>query len=152
MTICEASSSCEASPPDPTVAADIHLTIADAAARTGTTVHTLRYYERADLIDPVDRTVAGRRRYSQLDLNRIDFIGKLRSTGMPIRDVHRYVELLRTGEATERQRLDILEQHRSRVLEQLEEVQQSLIAINYKIDLYRASLDDCIGRKLVASS
>ncbi|GAA3507745.1 hypothetical protein FHR32_007255 [Streptosporangium album] len=46
------------------------VSIAEAARRTGVSVHTLRYYERAGLVvTPVGRTVGGRRRYRQLDLD-----------------------------------------------------------------------------------
>ena len=44
------------------------LTIADAAAATGVSAHTLRYYERAGLIDGVDRAASGHRRYGEADL------------------------------------------------------------------------------------
>jgi hypothetical protein len=46
------------------------LSIAEAARRTGVSVHTLRYYERAGLVvTPIDRTHGGWRRYQQQDLN-----------------------------------------------------------------------------------
>ena len=46
------------------------LSIAEAARRTGVSVHTLRCYERAGLVvTPVGRTHGGRRRYQQLDLD-----------------------------------------------------------------------------------
>ena len=45
------------------------VSIAEAARRTGVSVHTLRYYERAGLvITPVSRNHSGRRRYQQEDL------------------------------------------------------------------------------------
>ncbi len=63
------------------------LTISDAARASGVTAHTLRYYERAGLLDPVDRAASGHRRYAEEDLARIGFLTRLRSTGMPIRRV-----------------------------------------------------------------
>jgi len=39
------------------------LTIREAPARTGITVHTLRYYERIGLVQPVARARSGHRRY-----------------------------------------------------------------------------------------
>ena len=60
------------------------MTISEAAEASGLTAHTLRYYERAGLLDPVGREAGGRRRYSDRDLSRIAFLTKLRATGMPI--------------------------------------------------------------------
>jgi DNA-binding transcriptional MerR regulator len=112
------------------------LTISEAAESSGVTAHTLRYYERAGLLEPVDRAGSGHRRYSEADLTRIVFVTRLRSTGMPIREIRRYVDLVREGPATEPERLDILRAHRERVLAQLDEVAHHLQAIDFKIDLY----------------
>jgi DNA-binding transcriptional MerR regulator len=60
------------------------LTITEAAEASGLTAPTLRYYERAGLLEPVDRDGDGHRRYREQDLDRIRFLTKLRATGMPI--------------------------------------------------------------------
>src|SRR5262245_53773005 len=75
------------------------LSIADAAESSGLSAHTLRYYERAGLLEPVSRNGSGHRRYRDTDLELIAFLAKLRATGMPIRKVRRYAELMTAGEA-----------------------------------------------------
>jgi DNA-binding transcriptional MerR regulator len=113
------------------------LSIADAAQATGLTAHTLRYYERDGLLlDPVERASSGHRRYSEHDLTWIVMLTRLRSTGMPIREVRAYAELCRAGDGNEGERLALLHAHRDRVLAQLADVQENLEAIEYKIDLY----------------
>ncbi len=64
------------------------------------------------------------------------FITRLRSTGMPVRDIRRYAALAREGEHTTSQRLSLLIDHRNRVREQLDRLQLSLTAIDYKIASY----------------
>jgi DNA-binding transcriptional MerR regulator len=113
------------------------LTIADAAKASGISAHALRYYERAGLLDPIDRDASGHRRYSDEDLERIRFLTKLRATGMPIRDVRRYAELLRAGDGNEAERLALLEAHRATVVAVLEETVRNLELIDWKINLYR---------------
>jgi len=114
------------------------LTISDAADALGLSAHTLRYYERAGLmLDPVGRTAATHRRYTEEDLGWITLLTRLRGTGMPIRRIREYADLVRAGEGTEHERLALLEAHREAVLEQLEQVQRSLAAIETKIDFYR---------------
>ena len=118
------------------------LTIAEAAARTGLTAHTLRYYERDGLmLASVDRAVSGHRRYTDRDLTWIEMITRLRSTGMPIRDVRRYAALVRAGDGNEAERLDLLKAHRERVEAQLAQVTAHLRAIDHKIGIYEGKLE-----------
>jgi len=113
------------------------LTIAEAAELTGLTTDTLRYYEKDDLmLRRVPRDASGHRRYADPDLTWIRLISKLRSTGMPIRDVRRYTEMVRAGDGNEAERLELLLAHRQVVLARLAEVQEHLGAIDYKIGLY----------------
>jgi DNA-binding transcriptional MerR regulator len=117
------------------------VTIAEAALRTGVSVHTLRYYERAGLVvSPVDRTSGGRRRYHHVDLKWIVICTKLRATGMPIRGIRQYADLVVAGPGNERERLALLEAHRADVLAKLAEIQENLKEIDRKIDIYRGSL------------
>jgi DNA-binding transcriptional MerR regulator len=115
--------------------------IAEAARRTGVSVHTLRYYERAGLVvTPVDRTDGGRRRYRKLDLDWIKICTRLRATGMPIKGIRRYAELVSAGPGNEQERLALLEAHRADVTAQLAEIQKNLQLIDHKIDVYRGRL------------
>ena len=116
------------------------LTISDAARATGVSAHTLRYYERAGLLDPVDRAASGHRRYAEEDIARIQFLTKLRSTGMPIRQIREYAELMRRGDDTHEARLALLETHREAVRAHLDETARNLELIDYKIDYYRERL------------
>ncbi|MGD6747340.1 MerR family transcriptional regulator [Streptomyces sp. BH106] len=117
------------------------VSIAEAARRTGVSVHTLRYYERAGLVvTPVDRTSTNRRRYRELDLKWIVVCTKLRATGMPIRGIRVYAELVAAGPGNEAERLALLEAHRAEVLAKLEETRENLKMIDHKIDVYRDSM------------
>ncbi|MCX5535581.1 MerR family transcriptional regulator [Streptomyces sp. NBC_00006] len=117
------------------------VSIAEAARRTGVSVHTLRYYERAGLVvSPVDRTSTNRRRYRELDLKWIVICTKLRATGMPIRGIRVYAELVAAGPGNEAERLALLEAHRAEVLAKLAETRENLKMIDHKIDVYRDSM------------
>jgi DNA-binding transcriptional MerR regulator len=116
------------------------LTISDAARLSGVSAHTLRYYERAGLLDPIDRAASGHRRYAEEDLARIQFLTKLRSTGMPIRQIREYADLMRSGDDTHQARLALLEEHRDAVRAHLAETERNLELIDYKIGYYRERL------------
>jgi DNA-binding transcriptional MerR regulator len=119
------------------------LTIAEVAERTGLTRDTLRYYERDGLMLGVSRAGSGHRRYSEHDLGWIELITKLRATGMPIRDVRRYAEMVRAGDGNYGDRLALLRAHRERVAIQLDMMTAYLAAIDVKIGYYASAIDAC---------
>ena len=112
------------------------MTISAAAEASGLSVDTLRYYEKEGLtLHRPERSSSGQRRYTQENVAWLGTLVMLRRTGMPIRDIKKFVELYRV-EGSEADRLAILEAHREHVLEELAEVQTHLAAINRKIDFY----------------
>ena len=122
---------------------DARLAISEVAEATGLSTHTLRYYERAGLmLTPVDRASSTHRRYSEADVTWVGFLTKLRATGMPIAVVAEYAELVRRGDVTTADRLELLQRHRVTVLAQLEDVTNSLTAIDTKIALYQEKVSE----------
>lgn len=114
------------------------LSISDAARATGVSAHTLRYYERAGLmLDRVGRASSSHRRYTEEEIRWVVLLTKLRSTGMPIRRMREYADLVRAGDGNEAQRLALLEAHRVAVRMQLEAMEHNLAAIDHKIEIYR---------------
>ena len=116
------------------------MTIAEAAEAAGVSVHTLRYYERAGLLAPVERNGSGHRRFTERDVEWAITCSRFRATGMPIRRIRDYAELVRAGDGNEAERLALLEGHRADVLVRLAEVQRNLELIDYKLGLYREKL------------
>jgi DNA-binding transcriptional MerR regulator len=114
--------------------------IEEAAKLCGVSTHTLRYYERIGLLEPVGRANSGHRRYHDGDLGWVTFLTLLRQTGMPIRDMLTFVELTRAGDHTIARRVDVLEAHRDALANQLVLLNQHFKAIENKIGVYRALL------------
>lgn len=111
-------------------------TIEEAAALTGVSRDTLRYYERIGLLPRVARAANGHRRYTEDDLGWVRFLTLLRGTDMPIRDMSHLVELTRAGDHTIPDRLELLRHHRDGLVDRLQRMQEHLDAINHKIDIY----------------
>jgi DNA-binding transcriptional MerR regulator len=111
-------------------------TISEVAELTGLSVHTLRWYERIGLMPHVDRSATGQRRFSGRDLDWLDFVGKLRLTGMPVADMVTYAELVRAGDATKPQRRALLEATRTDVVRRVAELQDTLAVLDRKIRTY----------------
>ncbi|MGF1472487.1 MAG: MerR family transcriptional regulator [Rubrobacteraceae bacterium] len=112
------------------------LTVKEVAALTGLSDHTLRYYEREGLVDRIGRAGSGHRRYSERDVAWIEFLGRLRATGMPIRKMKRFADLRRRGESTVPARRALLEEHRTEVRRRISELERDLRVIDEKIGLY----------------
>ena len=110
--------------------------IAEAAHRSGLSIDTLRYYERIQLIDPPARDSGGRRAYSDDDLTWLEFLTKLRMTGMPIRMMREYAKLRHQGMASASRRKQILVEQRTEVLSRITELNACLEVLNYKITNY----------------
>lgn len=65
------------------------------AARAGTGVETLRFYEREGLVSPPKRNASGYRIYSESDLERLRFIKRAQELGFSLAEIRQL--LLLTG-------------------------------------------------------
>ncbi|MBN1814287.1 MAG: MerR family transcriptional regulator [Anaerolineae bacterium] len=116
---------------------EVGLTVQETADKTGLSAHTIRYYERIGLIPSIERASNGHRRYSEDDIGWIEFLKCLRSTGMPISEMQRYVELQQEGDSTLHDRLALLEAHRRRIKAKIRELNSFLERIEGKIGYYQ---------------
>lgn len=116
------------------------LTIQQVAEVTGLSVHTLRYYERVGLIHTIGRAENTHRRYSDDDVGWINFLNKLRATGMSIQEMQRYAELQRMGDETLAERVEMLKCLRERLEAHMSDMYKHLEVISYKIEYYEGEL------------
>ena len=114
----------------------VSWSIREAAEKSRLSQHTLRWYERIGLLGHIERRADGQRRFSDGDLDWLVLLSKLRATGMPIRDMQLYAELVRSG-AREQERLDLLQRHRELVAADLAKRQESLRLLDSKISFYQ---------------
>lgn len=114
------------------------LTIKRMAERCGLTPHTLRYYERIGLIQPVARGTDGHRRYSAQDVDWVSFITRLKATGMPISRMLEFAALRRQGDPSVPARRMLLEMHMDQVHAHVRELQSCLATLQDKVAYYRS--------------
>ncbi|KAF0223471.1 MAG: MerR family transcriptional [Rhodospirillaceae bacterium] len=115
------------------------MKIGELAKRCDLSVHTIRYYERIGLLPFVDRDRSSHRDYDATILPWIAFLGRLKTTGMPVRDMLRYARLRQRGRETEAERRHLLEQHRQCVSEHVARLQECLLVLDGKIAGYADS-------------
>ena len=112
------------------------MKIGTLAKRSGLTAHTIRYYERIGLLPYAARDGSKQRDYDASVLVWIEFLRRLKTTGMPIREMLRYAALRDRGASTESERRELLETHREVVRAHVAELQASLLVLDKKIAGY----------------
>lgn len=113
--------------------------IGEFSSITGVSIHTLRYYEKEGLIVP-GRKENGRRSYSDGDILWIQFIKRLKDTGMPIREIRRYARLRAEGGGTLEARMEMLTRHRAVLEQEIAAMRENLEKLDDKIDHYKAEI------------
>jgi DNA-binding transcriptional MerR regulator len=96
-------------------------------------VHTIRYYEAIGLLPSPNRDRSGQRSYAISILAWIEFLSRLKTAEMPIKEMICYAELWQGGPATAARRRKLLEQLRERVRGRIAELKSCLGFIDTKI-------------------
>ena len=116
------------------------MTIKEVSERYHISQDTLRYYERTGMIPKVTRTAGGIRDYREEDLGWVELALCMRSAGLPVEAMVRYVKLCQEGDATIPDRLKLLEKQREVLLEQQKQVNETLKRLEYKISRYEEAV------------
>lgn len=118
----------------------MNYSISEAAKITKLTPYTLRYYEKEGLLPFVRKTQSGLRIYTDNDIAWIGLIECLKSTGMPLKGIKRYIDWFIAGDSTLSQRLNMFKEHRINVKNRLTQMRKNLERINHKIELYEEAV------------
>ncbi len=117
------------------------LTISEAAEKVNLTAHTIRYYDKEGLLPFVERTKSGIRYFTDNDLEALEIINCLKTTGMPIKDIKTFMDWCVEGDTTLKKRYEMFLERKEAVEAQILELQKALDRINYKCWYYKTALD-----------
>ena len=112
------------------------MMIAEVSKRYELSQDTLRYYERIGLIPNVNRNKSGIRDYTDEDCKWIEFVKCMRNAGLPIEVLIKYLDLFQQGDNTHNERKELLVKQRNMLARKIEEMQETLERLNYKIENY----------------
>jgi len=112
------------------------LFISDISKKTGLSIHTLRYYEKIGLLKNIHRNQSGRRVYTKLDLEWLEWVKRLKSTGMPLEKMQDFAQFRLQGEQTLKQRQDLLITHSVQLKQEIQRLKQEQSIVDYKIEVY----------------
>lgn len=113
------------------------ISIGELSRLSGISSHTLRFYEAAGILKPAGRAANGHRRYRREDVLWLEFVLRLKRTGMPLAEIKDYVVLRAQGEKTLQSRLSMLKLHRERLATHMNELAICASALDDKIRSYR---------------
>lgn len=111
--------------------------IKQVSEETGLSIHTLRYYEQAGLIDGIVRDKNGYRQYSKADIIWFGVLSYLRTMGMSIQEMKDFTALHSNKVSTIAARRALMEDYRSKVIDQMKLLEQTVEKIDYKIEFYK---------------
>ena len=124
----------------------MEYTIKQVSERMGLSEHTVRYYEKEGLLPNIARSPSGIRRFSDRDIEWLGLICCLKKTGMSIQQIREFVELYQYGDGTIPRRVEILEQQRESVHQQIRMLQQYLVTVEHKIAFYQERQKESLAR------
>jgi DNA-binding transcriptional MerR regulator len=119
----------------------MNYTIRQVAEKMGVTVPTLRYYDKEGLLPFVDKKPNGTRIFKDEDFKWLEIITCMKSSGMPIRDIKRYMDLCQVGDNSLQERLEIFFERKEAVQAQLDELNNVMEMINHKIEYYETAIE-----------
>jgi DNA-binding transcriptional MerR regulator len=73
------------------------LSVSALAKRVGVSPDTIRYYEKAGLLPPPERTAADYRIYDESAIDRLHFIQGAQRLGLSLREIRTLLEVRDTG-------------------------------------------------------
>jgi DNA-binding transcriptional MerR regulator len=114
------------------------LTIGELSSITSLSIHTLRYYEKIGLIEPVPRLSSGHRSYGRATVVRAEALSYLRATGMSVEDMRSYLRSVNQGDSAAADLADLLSAHALRIAEQIKQLEVRRAYIEAKAAYWKA--------------
>lgn len=108
---------------------------------TGLSIDTLRYYEKEQLVFS-HRLDNNRRYYEEADIEWVNFILRLKETGMSIKNMKEYARLRYQGDSTIDQRMKLLTSQLDLLHDEQDKIDRHLTFLENKIQIYQKMKQD----------
>ncbi|MEU6449912.1 MerR family transcriptional regulator [Streptomyces sp. NPDC046979] len=116
------------------------------AQRSGFSEPTLRYYEKIGLLGEVARDASsGHRRYGPATVERVEALSCLRSAGMTVSGMRRYLDLLAQGDSAAAEQRELFASQAQKLAADIEQLQLRLTYLRRKADLWDARVRGDLG-------
>ena len=120
----------------------MNYSIQDISKKTGLTISTLRYYDKEGLFPNLERKESNYRVFTELELEALKIIACFKKAGLSIPEIRKYMELIKKGDVTLKERLDIMVHQKEALEKQKKEIEESIACVEWKISYYEQALQD----------
>lgn len=120
----------------------MNYSIQDISKKTGLTISTLRYYDKECLFPNLERKESNYRVFTELELEALKIIACFKKAGLSIPGIRKYMELIKKGDVTLKERLDIMVHQKEALEKQKKEIEESIACVEWKISYYEQALQD----------
>ena len=120
----------------------MNYSIQDISKKTGLTISTLRYYDKEGLFPNLERKESNYRVFTELELETLKIIACFKKAVLSISEIRKYMELIKKGDVTLKERLDIMVHQKEALEKQKKEIEESIACVEWKISYYEQALQD----------
>lgn len=111
-------------------------TIGEISKLLNLSISTLRYYDKEGLLPLVNRTNGNIRRFDNTDIECLNMIECLKTTGMSLKDIKEFFRWCEIGDETIEQRYQLFLNQKKQTEEKIIELEKALELIKYKCEYY----------------
>lgn len=108
-------------------------TAGEAAKILGIPASTLRYYDKEGLLPELERSSGGMRMFRDSDFASLRLIQCLKKAGLPLKEIRDFIRLPNDGQKTIDTRLKILSHQKKLLRKKMEELEDMMGMVEYKI-------------------
>ena len=119
----------------------MEYSIGETAKKSGITASTIRFYEKEGLLPSIKRNKNGIRYFTEDDLQSLRIIECLKATGMPIKDIRKFIDLCAERDSSLQERYELFLDRKSAVQKQIQELQNVEKVIDFKCWYYQTAIE-----------
>lgn len=113
--------------------------IGEMAKLLGVAPSTLRYYDKEGLLPFMERTESGIRVFKDSDYQILKIIHCLKATGMQIKDIKEFINLVMQGDKSIDARLELFKKRKAELEKQMADLQETMDTVNFKCWYYETA-------------
>ena len=120
----------------------MEYSISEVAEKMKVTISTLRYYDNIGLLQNLKKNKAGKRVFSEEDIETIRIVQYLKKSGMQLIEIKEFMNWCKEGDSTLDKRLNLFTKQKEIVVSEIARLQETLNLIKYKEWYYTQAVKD----------
>lgn len=118
------------------------MKISEISKITNLPISTLRYYDKHGLLRNLKRNKSGIRVFDEKDLETLRIINCLKTSGMKISEIKKFMDWCSIGDSTIKKRLNMFYEQEKNINQQIDALKNSLELVKFKEWYYETAMKD----------